>query len=117
MSEIETTEQSRVKLTEVLRSLDGLQSLELIDLKLFSRSTSKSIRFVISKEQEIIVRRAGEAWRNAIPGARLIAAKWFPVKVDWIEKSLAADVNSLDISASAPQRFATENSVDIKRMP
>lgn len=116
MSEIESTEQAHIKMTEVLRGVDGLRGLEFLEFMLFTRATSKSIRFTVSKEQEIIIRRVGEAWTRAIPGARLVATKWFPVKVDFIETSLAAEVNSLNISESARQRIATENNVDGKRM-
>ena len=46
----------------------------------------------------------------------MVAPKWFAVKVDWIQKSLTTNDDSLDISESARRRFGTENGVRVKRM-
>ena len=46
----------------------------------------------------------------------MIAPKWFPVKIDWIENSLAVTAGSLDITEGAQQRFGTENGIQVKRM-
>lgn len=50
----------------------------------------------------------------AIQGVRLVASKWYSIKVDWIEKSLATSANSLGISKSAQQQSSTENSIEVK---
>jgi hypothetical protein len=115
-SELGDTEQARGKFTEVLRAVDGLEELTFLDFKMFVRPSSKAVRMVVTKQEELIVRRTSEQWAPSIQGARVVAPKWFAVKVDWIEKSLTTNGDSLDISESARQRFGTENGVEVKRM-
>ncbi|KAK5008966.1 hypothetical protein LTR39_005041, partial [Cryomyces antarcticus] len=108
--------QARTKFTEVFRAIEGLKELEFLDFKMFVRTSSKSVRIVATKQEELIIRRTAESWTLAIQGARLVAPKWYPVKVDWIEKSLATSADSMGISESAQQRFSTENGIEVKRM-
>ena len=101
---------------ESLRAVEGLEKLDFLDFKMFNRQSSKSVRMVVTRQEEPFIRRAAESWTAAIQGARLIAPKWYSVKVDWIEKSLATSSDSLGISESAQQRFGTENGIEVKRM-
>ncbi|KAL2356354.1 hypothetical protein BJ546DRAFT_970762, partial [Cryomyces antarcticus] len=83
---------------------------------MFARTSSKSVRIVATKQEELIIRLTAESWTLAIQGARLVAPKWYPIKVDWVEKSVATSTDSLGISESAQQRFGTENGIEVKRM-
>lgn len=56
-SELGDTEQARGKFTEVLRAVDGLEELTFLDFKMFVRPSSKSVRMVVTKQEELIVRR------------------------------------------------------------
>ncbi|KAK5285691.1 hypothetical protein LTR16_004484 [Cryomyces antarcticus] len=80
-SELADTEQARSKFTEVLRATEGLEELEFLDFKMFARTNSKSVRIVATKQEELIIRRTAETWTLAIQGARLVAPKWYPIKV------------------------------------
>ena len=115
-SDLADTEQARRKFTEALRAVEGLSEIDFQDFKMFNRKTSRSVRMVVTKQEEIIVRRTAESWTAVIKGARVVPPKWYAVKVDWIEKSLATSSDSPGISESAQQRFGTENGIEVKRM-
>ena len=91
-------------------------TVDFQDFKMFNKKTSMSVRIVVTKQEEAIIRRTAESWTASIQGARVIAPKWFPVKIDWIEKSLAVTAGSLDITEGAQQRFGTENGIEVKRL-
>jgi hypothetical protein len=115
-SELADTDQARSRFTDVLRAVEGLKELQMLDFKMFNRQSSKSVRMVVTKQEEIIVRRTAETWTRAIQGARIVAPKWYAVKADWVEVSLTTNGDSPGISESAQQRFGTENGVEVKRM-
>lgn len=115
-SEPMDADQVQSKVRDAIRANEGLKELEFLDFKVFDRQNSRSIRMVVSKQEEVLIRRTAEDWTSMIQGARIIAPKWYAVKADWVEVSLTRNGDSLGISESARQRFGLENGVEVKRM-
>ncbi|TKA79578.1 hypothetical protein B0A49_08190 [Cryomyces minteri] len=92
-SEYNTTVKMRDRLETALHSIRGLQQLEVRDFKMRHTSdTVKVIRFLVSKP------------------------KWYSLKVDWIEKTLAMDTGTSRMSEDAGQSFGQENGVEVCQM-
>ena len=71
----------------------------------------------MDKDKEAAIRQTTSEWLDPqIPGARLVGPKWYPVKADFIEVTLAMDVESGKVSKSAMERFGTENGVEVCTM-
>ncbi|KAF9728557.1 zinc knuckle [Paraphaeosphaeria minitans] len=75
------------------------------------------IKFSVDKDKEAAIRQTTAEWLElALPGARLVGPKWYPVKADWIEVALAMDAESGKVSGSAMERFGTENGLEVCTM-
>jgi hypothetical protein len=51
--------------------VEGLDEIDFQDFKMFNRQTAKSVRMVVTKQEEAIIRRTAETWIAAIQGARV----------------------------------------------
>ncbi|TKA43720.1 hypothetical protein B0A49_13222 [Cryomyces minteri] len=76
----------------------------------------KVARFLVPKEESLIRQNAGEWMPAHLRGARLIGPKWYSLKVDWVEKSVAAEAGTSRMSADAGRLFGHENGVDVQQI-
>jgi hypothetical protein len=116
----------RVASTEVAKQaiqqgIDGTERLAgavLKDFRVWRMNNNASvIKFSVEKDKEAAFRQTTAEWLEPhIPGARLVGPKWHAVKADWIEVSLAMDIDSGKVSRSAMERFGTENGVEVCTM-
>ncbi|TKA45383.1 hypothetical protein B0A49_13258, partial [Cryomyces minteri] len=117
MVECNTTVKMRDRLEKALRSSRGLEQLEVRDFKMWHTSeTVKVARFLVPKEESLIRQNAGEWMPAHLRGARLIGPKWYSLKVDWVEKSVAAEAGTSRMSADAGRLFGHENGVDVQQI-
>lgn len=108
----------RARLLRALRTIQGLEKLDIQDFKLWHTNNEvRVIRFRVSREEEGPVRQSAADWIHThFKGARLIGPKWYAIKVDWIDKTLASDAETGRISEAAGQRFGQENGVEVRQM-
>lgn len=115
-SEPTDADQIQSKFIDTIRTIEGLEELEFLDFKVFDRQNARSIRIVVTKQEEVLLRRTAETWIRTIQGARIIAPKWYALKADWVEVSLTRSGDGPGISESARQRFGLETGIEVKRM-
>ena len=118
MEETRTTSAARKRLTEALRKVDGLQSLDVQDFRMWNTiEKTRVVRFGVTKSEECIVREHAEEWiTSCFRGARLTQPQWYALKVDFVETALASDPATGQIGEGAKHRFGTENGVDARGM-
>ncbi|TKA73644.1 hypothetical protein B0A49_09878 [Cryomyces minteri] len=80
--ECDTTVKMRDRVEKALRSIRGLEQLEIRDFKMWHTSaTVKVARVLVSKEEEGPIRQNASEWIPAhLKGARLIGPKWYSLK-------------------------------------
>ena len=105
----------------IQQGMDGVERLAGTAVKGFrvwrANEGASVIKFSVDKDKEAVVRQTAADWLEpALPGARLVGPKWYPVKADWVEVALAMDAESGKVSRSAMERFGTENGVEVCTM-
>ncbi|KAL5398325.1 hypothetical protein PMIN03_012795 [Paraphaeosphaeria minitans] len=105
----------------IQQGMDGVERLVGTTVKGFrvwrANEGTSVIKFSVDKDKEAAIRQTTAEWLElALPGARLVGPKWYPVKTDWIEVALAMDAESGKVSRSAMERFGTENGVEVCTM-
>lgn len=112
----------KVATTEVARQaiqhgMDGVERLAGATIKGFrvwrTDESASVIKFYVDKDKEAAFWQTTAEWLDPqIPGARLVGPKWYLVKADFVEATLAMDAES----KSAMERFGTENGVEVYTM-
>ena len=105
----------------IQQGMDGVERLVGTAVKGFrvwrANEGASVIKFSVDKDKEAAIRQTTAEWLEpALPGARLVGPKWYPVKADWIEVALAMDAESGKVCRSAMERFGTENGVEVCTM-
>jgi hypothetical protein len=118
---IERVASTEVAKQAIQQGIDGTEKLAGAALKDFQvwriNNNASVIKFSVEKDKESAFRQTTAEWLELhIPGARLVGPKWYAVKADWIEVSLAMDIDSGKVSRSAIERFGTENRVEVCTM-
>ena len=103
---------------EAPAQVEGTKGVVIRNLRAWNTKDGKRIvKFTVNKEQEDSIRSNATLWlEKALPGARLLAEKWYPVRVDYIEVSLATADGNPGITNSAMERFGTDNKVVVRSM-
>ena len=105
----------RSRIERALRSIEGLR---LQDFR--ARHTNQEVHFVrfrVPKEAESLIRQSAANWMHThLRGAKLIGPRWYAIKVDWIDKALASDATTGQISDKTKEAFGTENEVEVMQM-
>ena len=108
----------RTRIERALRSIEGLENLRLQDFRV--RHTNREVhfaRFRVPMEAESRIRQTAAAWLHTyLSGAKLIGPRWYAIKVDWIDKALASDATTGQISDSTKETFGKENGVEVMQM-
>lgn len=108
----------RTRVERALRSIEGLGGLKLQDFRV--RHTNQEVhfaRFRVPKEAESLIRRTATEWIHTyLRGAKLIGPRWYAIKVDWIDKVIASDATTGQISDKTKETFGTENGVEVMQM-
>lgn len=118
---IERVASTEVAKQAIQQGIDGVERLVGAEIKDFrvwrTNNNANVIKFSVHKDYEATFRQTAVEWLEPhIPGARLVGPKWYAVKADWIEVSLAIDIDSGKVSRSAMERFGTENGVEVCTM-
>jgi hypothetical protein len=115
---VANTEVAKQAIQQGMSSVERLAGTAVKGFRVWRANEGTSvIKFSVDKDKEAAVRQTTADWLEpALPGARLVGPKWYPVKVDWIEVGLAMDAESGKVSRSAMERFGTENGVEVCTM-
>ena len=108
----------RIRIERAIRSIEGLGEIRLQDFRV--RHTNQEVhfaRFRIPKETESHIRQTAANWIHThLRGAKLIGPRWYAIKVDWIDKALASDARTGQISDQTRETFGKENGVEVMQM-
>ncbi|TKA49944.1 hypothetical protein B0A49_12332 [Cryomyces minteri] len=117
-AELDTPPKIRDRLEKGLQSIGGVQDIKLKDFNMWHTNDSvKIIRFVVSKEEEKLIRQYSHEWVPAyLRGARLIGPQWFAIKVDCVDRAFATDASTNKMREDAGQIFGEENGVKVHSM-
>jgi hypothetical protein len=101
-----------------MNGVEGLARAAVKNFRVWRTNDSASvIKFFVDRDKEAAFRQTTAEWLDTqIPGARLVGPKWYPVKADFIEVTLAMDAESGKVSKSAMERFGMENGVEVCTM-
>lgn len=118
MERVASTEVAKQAIQQGIDGTERLAGAALRDFRVWRMNNNASvIKFSVEKDREAAFRQTTAEWLEPhIPGARLVGPKWYAVKADWIEVSLAMDMDSGKVSRSAMERFGTENGVEVCTM-
>jgi hypothetical protein len=113
-----TTETAKQAIQQGMNGVERLAGTTIKGFRVWRANEGASvIKFSVDKDKEGAVRQTTAEWLDPqIPGARLVGPKWYPVKADFIEVTLAMDVESGKVSKSAMERFGMENGVEVCTM-
>ncbi|KAK7178590.1 hypothetical protein PSPO01_15353 [Paraphaeosphaeria sporulosa] len=117
-NKVATTEAARQAIQQGMNGVDQLAGATIKDFRVWRANDNVNvIKFLVDKNTEAAFRQTTAEWLDPqIPGARLVGPKWYPVKADLIEVTLAMDAESGKVSKSAMERFGTENGVEVCTM-
>jgi archaellum component FlaC len=115
---VATTEAVKQAIQQGMNGVERLAGATAKDFRVWRVNDSTSvIKFSVDKDKEAVFRQATDEWLDTqIPRARLVGPKWYPVKTDFIEVTLAIDAESGKLSKLAIERFSTENGVEMCTM-
>lgn len=118
VEKVATTEAVRQAIQQGMNGVERLAGATVKDFRVWRANDSASvIKFSVDKDKEAAFRQTTAEWLEPqIPGARLVGPKWYPVKADFIEVTLAMDADTGKVSRSAMERFGTENGVEVCTM-
>ena len=118
VEKVATTETAKQAIQQGMDSVERLVGTAVKGFRVWRANEGTSvIKFSVDKDKEAAIRQTTAEWLEpALPGARLVGPKWYPVKADWIEVALAMDAESGKVSRSAMERFGTENRVEVCTM-
>ncbi|KAJ9624505.1 hypothetical protein H2203_005240 [Taxawa tesnikishii (nom. ined.)] len=108
----------KARLARALNSIQELKTPDVQDFRLWHTNKEvRVIRFRVSKEAEGPFRQNAAAWIHThFKGARLIGAKWYAVKADWVDKDSVSDPVTGMITEEACREFGEDNDVEVKQM-
>ena len=115
---VATTETAKQAIQQGMNGVERLVGTTVKGFRVWRANEGTSmIKFSVDKDKEAAIRQTTAEWLEpALPGARLVGLKWYPVKADWIEVALAMDAESGKVCRSAMERFGTENGVEVCTM-
>ena len=115
---VANTEAAKQAIQQGTNGVERLAGAAIKDFRVWrANDTTSVIKFSVDKDKEAAFRQTTAEWLEPlVPGARLVGPKWYAVKADWIEVSLAMDVDSGKVSRSAMERFGSENGVEVCTM-
>ena len=115
---VSTTETAKQAIQQGINGVERLAGTTIKGFRVWRANEGASvIKFSVDKDKEAAIRQTTAEWLDPqIPGARLVGPKWYPVKADFIEVTLAMDVDSGKVSKSAMERFGMENGVEVCTM-
>lgn len=115
---VTTTDAAKQAIQHGMNGVEGLTGATAKDFRVWRVNDSASvIKLSVDKDKEAAFRQTTDEWPDTqIPRARLVGPKWYPVKADFIEVTLAMDAESGNVSKSAMERFGMENGVDVCTM-
>jgi len=118
VEKVGNTGEARKAIQQGMEGVERLAGVAIKDFRVWrANEGTRVIKFSVDKDKEAAVRQTTADWLDpALPGARLVRPKWYPVKADWIEVALAMDAESGKVSRSAMERFGTENGVEVCTM-
>ena len=118
IEKVANTEAAKQAIQQGMNGVERLVGATIKDFRVWRANNSASvIKFSVEKDKEAAFRQTTAEWLEPhIPGARLVGPKWYAVKADWIEVSLAIDVDSGKVSKSAMEYFGAENRVKVCTM-
>jgi hypothetical protein len=118
VEKVSATETAKQAIQQGMNNVERLAGTTIKGFRVWRANEGASvIKFSVDKDKEGAVRQTTAEWLDPqIPGARLVGPKWYPVKADFIEVTLAMDVESGKVSKSAMERFGMENGVEVCTM-
>lgn len=118
VEKVATTEAAKQAIQQGMNGVEQLAGATVKGFRVWRANDSASvIKFSVDKDKEAAFQQTTAEWLEPqMPGARLVGPRWYPVKADWMEVSLAMDAESGKVRRSAMERFGTENGVEVCTM-
>ena len=116
VEKVATTEAAKQAIHQGMSGVERVAGTIVKEFRIWRANEGTNvIKFSVDKDREAVVRQTvADRLELALPGARLVGPKWYPVKVDWIEVVLVIDTESGKVSRSAIERFSMENRVEVR---